>query len=261
MEAPRGRPRTLALGIWLTTRGALVRASLALTVLGALGSIAAALATRGTPTLAELPALASMGFTWGAGTSLAFGGALRALRQDRERGVIALARARGVGVGGYSIGRVGGLVAVLALAMGGATLVAGLAATAVAGGEVLAVARASLAAFVYALAFAVTLGPVAMAALGGRSRAGGYLALVAVLVLPELLAPWTAALLPSGWRELTSIPAALEAVRTGVESAGPAVLHAARATVALVAVVAASLLLVHARVSVDALRDDATGSA
>jgi hypothetical protein len=253
MEAPRGRPRTLALGIWLTTRGALVRASLVLTVLGALGAIAGAVATRGTPTLAALPALASMVFTWGAGTTLAFGGSLRALRHDRERGVIALARARGVGVAGYSRGRVGGLVVVLALAMGGATLVAGFAATAVAGGEVRAVARASLAAFVYALAFSVTLGPVAMAALGGRSRAG--------LVLPELLAPWTAALLPSGWRELTSIPAALEAVRTGVESAGPAVLHAARATVALVAVVAASLLFVHARVSVDASRDDATGSA
>ena len=69
------------------------------------------------------------------------------------------------------------------------------------------------------------------------------------------------ALLPRGWRELTSIPAALEAVRAGVQSAGPAVLHAARAAVALVAVVAASLLLVHARVSVDALRDDATGDA
>jgi hypothetical protein len=259
MEASRGRPRTLALGIWLTTRGALVRASLALTVLGALGCIAAALALRGTSTLAELPALASMALTWGAGTTLAFGAALRALRHDRERGVIALARARGVGMAGYSRGRVGGLVVILALAMGGGTLVAGLAATAVAGGEAHAVARASEAAFVYALAFAVTLGPLAMAALGGRSRGGGYLALLAVLVLPELLAPWTGALLPRGWRELTSIPAALEAVRAGVQSAGPAVRHAARAAIALVAVVAASLLLVHARVAVDVAGGEATG--
>ncbi len=259
MEASRGRPRTLALGIWLTTRGALVRASLVITVVGALGCIAAALAARGTSTLAELPALASMGFTWGAGTTLAFGGALRALRLDRERGVIALARARGVSTARYSGGRVGGLVAILALAMGGGTLVAGLAATAVAGAEVHTVARASVAAFVYALAFAITLGPLAMAALGGRSRGGGYLALLAVLVLPELLAPWTGVLLPKGWRELTSIPAALEAVRSGVQSAGPAVLHAARAVIALVAVVAASLLLVHARVSFDVMRGDAAG--
>jgi hypothetical protein len=258
MEAP-GRPRALALGIWLTARGALVRASLALTALGALGSIAAAVATRGTATIEEVPGLASMAFAWGAGTTLAFGGAQRALLRDRERGVVALARARGVGVGVYAGGRVGGLVVILALAVGGGTLVAGLAATAVAGGEMRAVARASVAALVYALAFAATVGPLAMAALGGRSRAGGYFALLAVLVLPELLAPWTGALLPKGWRELTSIPAALEALRVGVQSAGPAVLHAARATVALVAVVAASLLFVHARLSVDALRGDVTG--
>ena len=252
----------MALGIWLTTRGALVRASLVLTVLGALGSIAAAVATRGTPTLEALPDLASMALTWGAGTTLAFGGAFRALRHDRERGVVALVRARGVGVLSYSGARVGGLVAILALAMGGATLVAGLAATAVAGSQVQAVARSSVAAFVYALAFAATLGPVAMATLGGRSRAGGYLGLLTVLALPELLAPWTSALFPRGWRELTSIPSALEALRAAVLSPGSAAaLHGARAAVALVAVVAASLLFVHARVSLDASRAEATGDA
>jgi len=259
MEAPRGRPRTLALGVWLTRRGALVRASLALTALGALGSIAAAVATRGTATVQEVPGLASMAFTWGAGTTLAFGGAQRALRRDREEGVVALARARGVGVTGYTRGRVGGLVAILALAVGGGTLVAGLAATAAAGGAKHAVARASVAALVYALAFAATIGPLAMATLGGRSRAGGYFALLAVLVVPELLAPWTGALLPKGWRELTSVPAALEALRTGVQSTGPAVLHAVRATVALVAVVAASLLFLRARLSLEALRGDLSG--
>jgi hypothetical protein len=259
MEAPRGRPRTLALGIWLTTRGAVVRASLALAALGALGSIAAALAARGTATIGVIPGLASMALSWGAGTMLAFAGAQRALVRDRERGVVALARTRGVGVAGYTRGRVGGLVVMLVLAVGGGTLVAGLAATAAAGGAKHAVARASVAALVYALAFAATLGPLAMAALGGRSRAGGYLALLAVLVLPELLAPWTGALLPKGWRELTSIPAALEALSVGVQSAGPAVVHAARATIALVAVIAGSLLFVHARLSLEPLRGDATG--
>jgi hypothetical protein len=259
MEAPRGRPRTLALGVWLITRGALVRASLALTALGALGSIAAVIATRGTSTVQEVPVLASMAFTWGAGTTLAFGGALHALRSDRERGITALARARGVGTGLYARGRVGGLVAMLALAAGGGTLVAGLAATAAAGGAKYAVARASVAALVYALAFAATIGPLAMAALGGRSRSGGYLTLLTALVLPELVAPWTGALLPRGWRELTSIPAALEALRAGVQAAGPAVLHAARAAVALAVVVVTCLLLVHARLSIDALDDNGTG--
>jgi hypothetical protein len=259
MEAPRARPRTLALGIWLTMRGALARASLVLAAAGALGSIAVAIAMQGTPALTELPALASMVFAWGTGTTLAFGGALRALGQDREQGVLALAHARGVGAAAYGGGRVGGLVVVLALAVGGSTFVAGLAATAVAGNQGFVVARASIAALVYALAFSVTVGPLAMAALGGRSRAGGYLTLLAVLVLPELLAPWTRALLPAGWRELTSIPAALEAVRAGVQTAGPAALHATRAVVGLVAVVAASLLLVRARVA--ALAGDATREA
>jgi hypothetical protein len=143
---------------------------------------------------------------------------------------------------------------VLALAVGGGTLVAGLAATAFAGPEARAVARTSVAALAFALAFAVTLGPLSLAALGGASRGGGYLTLLAVLALPELLAPWTRNLLPDGWGELTSIPAALEAVRTGVLSAGPAVLNAARAGIALVGVVAASLLLVRARVPGDGSR-------
>ena len=77
-------------------------------------------------------------------------------------------------------------------------------------------------------------------------------------MIPEALAPWTGALLPRGWRELTSIPAALDAVRAGVQSAGPAALHAARGAVALTAVVAASLLFVHARLSVEVARGDAT---
>jgi hypothetical protein len=173
---------------------------------------------------------------------------MRAIRLDREHGVVALARARGVGGLAYARGRVGGLVVVLAMAVGGGTLIAGLVATAAAGTHALEVARASVAALVYALAFAITVGPLAMAALGGRTRGGGYLTLLVVLVLPETIAPWTQSLLPGGWRELTSVPAALDAVRAAVQSAGPQLLHGARALVALTAVAAASLLVVRARI-------------
>jgi len=238
----------LPLGIWLAARGTLVRASLALAALGALGSIAAAAAMRGTASIQTLPSIASSAFAWGAGTTLAVGGALRALRYDREQGIVALVRARGVGMAAYTAGRVAGLVVVLALAVAGGTLVAGLAATAAAAHHASTVARSSAAALAFAFAFAVTLGPIAMATLGGRSRSGGYTWLLAVLVLPEILAPWTRDLLPAGWGELTSIPAALEAVRAGVQTAGPALVHAARAVVGLVAVVAASLVVVRARV-------------
>ncbi len=247
MEASRGGPRTFALGVWLASRSGLVRASLALAALCTLGSVAAATATRGTALVREIPAIASIVLTWGAGTTLAFGGALRAMRRDRDEGVLALARARGVSVTEYATGRVAGLVVVLAVAVGGGTVAAGLAATA-ATGAAGAVARASAAALVYALAFAITLGPLAMAALGGRTRAGGYLTLLLVLVVPELLAPWTRLLLPDGWDELTSIPAALDALRRGVQSPSASPEHLARAVVAIVAVIAMSLVVVWARV-------------
>jgi hypothetical protein len=113
-----------------------------------------------------------------------------------------------------------------------------------------------VAALVYALAFAATVGPLAMAALGARTRSGGYMTLLAVLVAPELLAPWTRMLLPGGWYELTSIPAALEAVRRGVLSSRAAGEHTARAIVVLVAVIATSLVVVRARMpDADATED------
>jgi len=138
-------------------------------------------------------------------------------------------------------------VIVLAVAVGGATLVAGVAATSVAH-PAFAAMRNGAAGMVYALAFAATLGPVAMAALGARTRSGGYLTLLGVLVLPELVSRWTAALLPHGWHELTSIPAALAAVRAGVAAPATMGLPMARALAGLGAVVAVSLVVVAARV-------------
>src|ERR1019366_9054940 len=177
-KGPRQAPRRLgilSLGVWLTARGLMVRASLALAGLGALGVLLAAATLRGTTGLESLPAIASQAFAWGAGTTLAVGGALRALPYDREQGVVALARARGIGAAAYAAGRVGGLVVVLALTVVGGTLLAGLAATAAVTGPVSAVARSSAAAVVFALFFAATIGPLAVATLGGRSRGGGYL--------------------------------------------------------------------------------------
>ena len=66
--------------------------------------------------------------------------------------------------------------------------------------------------------------------------------------MPELLAPWTAWLLPGGWHELTSVPAALAAVRAGVAAPMEGAEPLARALAGLVAVVAMSLVVVAARV-------------
>jgi hypothetical protein len=250
MRPPAKRPsRTLALGAWLATRGPLATVGFVLAALGAVASIVAAfaIARQGGRGAARVPTFASEAIAWGAGMTLAFGGALRAIRRDRDQGILALVRARGVSIGAYVRGRVGGLVVVLAAAIGAATLVAGLAATSASAST--AAARSGVAALVYALAFAATLGPVAMASLGASTRAGGYGALLAVLAVPELLSPWTSALLPSGWRELTSIPAALEAVRAAVTSPLEAGAHGARAIAGLAAVVAVSLVVVELRVT------------
>jgi hypothetical protein len=241
-----GRPATLALGISLAARGPLAVASIALAVMGAFVSMLAALAARGS-TAARLPTTASLAIAWSAGVMLAFGASLRALPRDREDGVLALLRARGVAGWGYVRGRVGGLVTVLALTVGGATLAAVLAATAVARPAGPAV-RAGIAALVYALSFSATVGPLAVAALGARTRAGGYLTLLAVLVVPELVSHWTQELLPPGWHELTSVPAALEALRGGFLPHGSAS-AAARAAVGLAAVVVLSLAVARARVA------------
>ena len=244
----RRSARTLALGAWLATRTPLAAVGFLLAGLGAAAAVIAtfAMARHGGRDAARIPAIASEGIAWGAGVTLAFGAALRAIDHDREQGILALARARGVSLGAYVRGRVGGLVLVLAAVIGGATLLAGLTATSV-GGSSTAAARSSAGALAYSIAFAATLGPVAMASLGARTRGGGYFTLLAVLVVPELASPWTSELLPRGWHELTSVPAALEAVRACVFSPLDSWARGARALAALAAVVAVSVVVVGAR--------------
>lgn len=239
----------LAVCAWLATRGPLAASGFVLAAIGAAAAIVAsvAMARRG-GSAALLPMLTAEGIAWCAGVTLAFGASLRAIDRDREQGVLALVRARGVSAGTYVRGRVGGLVLVLAAVVGGATFVTGLAATSV-GGASWGAVRAWAGALAYAIAFAATLGPVAMASLGTGSRAAGYLTLLSVLVLPELVAPWTSLLLPRGWHELTSIPAALDAIRAGVSAPIDSGARGARAFAALAAVVAVSVVVVGARLA------------
>jgi len=245
---PSRRERSAALvglGAWLAARGGLAVTGLVVTGLVGLGATIAALVSS-PQRVAYLPDLASAAIAWAGGVMLAFGAALRALRLDREQGVTSLVRARGASLGDYVRGRVLGLVAVLAVAVAGSTLVACLGAIAAGHGS-RAIVQSSAGAVAYALVFAATLGPVAIAALGARTRAGGYLSLLAVLVVPELLAGFTGRLLPRGWRELTSIPEALAAVRSGVAHPVLEGAHAARGLAGLGAIIAVALLVVAAR--------------
>jgi hypothetical protein len=237
----------MAFGIWLATRTGLARIGL---WLAAGTAIMSAILARGHAgaLASRLPTLASMGVAWSAGISIAFGGALVALQRDLEQGVVALARLRGVGLLAYVRGRVWGLTALIALAVGAASLGVGFA-TILDSRDRLAATREALAAFAYALAFAATMGPLAMAALGTGNRVVGYFSFLAVLALPELLAGWTGPLLPDGWHELTSIPSALAAVGAGVRSGGTSLIPMMRASAGLAAVIAGSLAAVWARLA------------
>jgi len=187
---------------------------------------------------------------------LAFSGALRAITNDARQGVIALVCARGVRTRDYALGRMVALAAMVGLATGGATLVAAMWSIS-ASGSALAALKTTCGAVAYCVTFAATIGPVALAALGQGSRVAGYLSFLAVLVLPELAASWTSTVLPVGWHELTSIPAALDAVRAGIESPRSEGLHAARALAVLGALIAISWAIVSSRAARAQARWDA----
>jgi hypothetical protein len=197
--------------------------------------------------LTTLPNLASGALAWGAGVLLAFAAAARALERDASEGIRALLLARGGSLRAYTNARVGGLALVLAVALGGGTAAAGLVATLAASRLGLAAAtfQATLASTVYAVVFGVTLAPIALAALGARSRSGGYGWLLVVLVLPEMFARWTARALPDAWRELVSVPSALGALRASLMPPGVDVARFARASLVLVVVVIVAVMACH----------------
>jgi hypothetical protein len=237
----------MAFGIWLATRAGIARIGLSLAAGAAIAVGILAFGHAG-PLASRLPTLAAMGVAWSAGISVAFGGALLALHGDVEQGVVALARLRGVGLFAYARGRVYGLTVLIGVAVGAATLGIGMATT-LAATDRAAAARETMAALAYALAFAVTMGPLAMATVGTGTRIAGYLSLAIVIAVPELLAGWTRPLLPRGWYELTSIPSALAAVAAGVRSGGHSLWPMTRALAGLSAIVAASLAVVWGRLA------------
>jgi hypothetical protein len=220
----RGVLPVLALGISALTA-----------VAGAL--VAGVLAARGPQAPAEqVPLLASSALAWGGGFLLAFAASVQALRRDRAEGVRALFVARTTTLRGYLLGRVFGLALLVAVCVAGGTLLVGLVgvASAARAAEVLPMLRATFAGVAYALAFSAVVAPVAFAALGARSRIGGYLFLTAVVSLPELLVLGLGASLPPWIAEVLSIPSALSALRAALGPGSFEPLRAARALVALV---------------------------
>ncbi len=191
---------------------------------------------------ASATSLTASALAWGAGVALAATGASRAWHRDRDDGVFGLARARGTSPTAYAASRTVGLAALLAAVVGGGTLVAGLVGVAASPAKNALAAFAGLGApLAFAAAYAVVLASVALAALGARTRMGGYLALVALLVVPDVVARGLGDALPVSARDVLSIPGALVALRSGLDamsSDGVDLLRAARGAFVLAVVVA-----------------------
>jgi hypothetical protein len=194
--------------------------------------------------LVSIPPLAANLLAWGAGILVAVAASMRAFRRDREEGTRDLLRARGCVETSYLWARVVGLAVALTLLVGGGTAVAGVVTALLAHGgrATLHVAQSLGASLVYAILFSFVLAPVSMATLAARSRIGGYSVLALVLIVPDVLKPWTAAIMPEGWADLGSIPGALMAARVSL-SPGQVDLGLFARSVALLALVSALALL------------------
>lgn len=248
-RAHTGLAALLALGATLARRGVLAVVSMVVSALTAivLAVLALAFARRGGDAPVEsVPVLASSAIAWGGGFLQAVVVAMGAFRRDRVEGIRHLFVMRTTSLRGYLVARVGGLAAVLAVVVGGGTLLVSALAI-VAATQTQAVLRTlhtTLGALVFALAFAVVIAPVAFAALGARTRMSGYLVLLLFLIVPELVASTLAGALPSEVTELFAIPSALAALRSSLAPGSVEPVRFLRALVALAIFAGIALALV-----------------
>jgi hypothetical protein len=234
---PRYAP-LLALGATLARRGILARFAIGIGIgtIAIACAIAVAIARRGNDApIHTVPLVTSSALAWGAGFLLAFSSAAHALRRDRAEGVQHLLVARTTSLRAYVIARIGGLATVIAVIVAGGTLLTGLVAIAASTkvGGLARTLQATGASFVFSLAFAAVVAPIAFAALGARSRVGGYFFLLFVIVLPELFAGLLAGVLPESLLEVIAIPSALAALRSALSPGSFDVLRTMRALVAI----------------------------
>ncbi len=254
LRAPSARPPVsrlslLVLGMSLARRGILPVASIAICLATtlAVSVIAGIMTARGPQSPAhDVPILASSALAWGGGFLLAFAAAAHALRRDRSEGIRDLFVSRTTSLRGYLTARVGGLATLIAICVAGGTLVCGLVgiAGAARASGVPSMLQATGAAFVFSLAFSAVVAPVAFAALGARSRIGGYLFLIGVVMVPEAIVALMGSSLPESVADVLSIPSALAALRTSLAPGTLDLWRTVRALVALSLVVAFAMFLV-----------------
>ncbi len=174
----RGLIAPIALGATLARRGPMPAVSIAISAVTTMAFVALAVsfARRGAEApVHAVPLIASSALAWGGGFLHAFSASLNALRRDRVEGIALLFRSRsalaqGRGARAYVFARVAGLAALLALVLGGGTLLTGLGAILASpgAGALGRTVQSTIAALVFVVAFAAVIAPIAMAVLGAR---------------------------------------------------------------------------------------------
>lgn len=250
----------LRLGATLARRGPIAAVAFAASALTTLILAVVALVVARRPStdapIHLVPELASSALAWGGGFLLVFAAAASALRRDRVDGTRRLFALRAASLRAYLVARLGGLVLLLLGVVGGGTLVVGLVAICAARAGVGRTAQATLAAAVFAVAFALVMAPIAFAAVGARRGVSGYFTLLALVVGPALLVSSLGAALPREARELCAIPSALAALRSALSPGSVDVLRVVRASIALALFSGVALFFVRREVLLlDAERD------
>jgi hypothetical protein len=243
--------------------GFMPKAAVAIAVVTSIGALALAIASaRRGGDVERIAPLAAGLLGWGAGVLLCFAASMRAFDRDREEGWDALLARHGARPSTYLAARIAGLVLVTLEVVVPGTVVSGLGAVlASRGGHVAVLAlEGTVAGVAYAVAFALVVAPIAMATLGPRGRASGYVFLLSVLVLPALVAHWTGQLVPDEWSELVSVPGALDALRDALLGSVDA-LRAVRALAVLVAVATLASLWARAQLRLRSSVEPSYGAA
>jgi len=253
----------VALGAGLARRGPMPIVSLGVTAFTVLVFVVLGMGVArrgGDAPVHTIPLVASSALAWGGGFLLAFSASANALRRDRAEGIRHLFVTRTASIRGYLVARAGGLAALLACVLGGGTLLTG-AVSILAAGKAHAVLRtmqATAAGVAFAIAFALVMAPVALAALGTRTRLSGYFFLFAILVAPEIVATVVTGPIPAEVTELLSLPSALAALRGSLAPGTADALRFVRAVVALAVFAAAAVVLLRREVVVLELEREAT---
>ena len=247
--AKRSPMSSLMLGLTMARRGILPTAAIVICLLTALVSaiLAFVIGLRGPMSPGhDVPIVAASALAWGGGFLLAFSASAHALRKDRADGIRALFVARTTSLRGYLFGRIGGLALLVAFLVAGGALLTGLCATvaALASGGAGMVLQTTFASVVYGIGFSVVVAPVAFAALGARSRLGGYIFLIGIVTMPELLVVVAGNALPPALAEVLSIPSALVALRGSLLPGSVDLLRTLRAITALAVFVGLASALV-----------------